>query len=74
MEHGRYTTYTKGACRCDDCRAAQAAYQRDHRARHPPTRPSRRRLQPGYGRALRRLRDAHRDEFDAAELGLNDRR
>jgi hypothetical protein len=26
--HGKYSTYTRGGCRCDECRAAAAAYQR----------------------------------------------
>lgn len=31
--HGQYTTYTNYACRCEKCRAANAAYWRDYRAR-----------------------------------------
>jgi hypothetical protein len=30
--HGTRTRYTQG-CRCDDCRSAHAAYQRDYRER-----------------------------------------
>lgn len=32
MTHGRYSTYSHG-CRCDECRAAHAAYKR---ARYQP--------------------------------------
>jgi hypothetical protein len=30
--HGVLSTYTTHGCRCDECRAAMAAYQRQHRA------------------------------------------
>ncbi|UVK59063.1 helix-turn-helix DNA binding domain protein [Microbacterium phage Cen1621] len=33
--HGTRTGYAKHGCRCDPCRDAQAAYQRDYAARHP---------------------------------------
>lgn len=34
MSHGRRSTYIRG-CRCDICRAAQAAYQRLYMSRNP---------------------------------------
>lgn len=37
MKHGTYGQYTKG-CRCDDCRAAKAEYQRDYLNRNPEQR------------------------------------
>jgi hypothetical protein len=30
--HGSYSTYTNGKCRCDECRRANAGYQRRARA------------------------------------------
>jgi hypothetical protein len=33
MEHGTLSMYTRGYCRCDECRAAQASYMRKYRAR-----------------------------------------
>jgi hypothetical protein len=33
MEHGTKSGYSKGGCRCSECRAAVAAYKRDLRAR-----------------------------------------
>lgn len=33
ISHGTYVAYTKRKCRCEPCRAAMAAYQRDYRKR-----------------------------------------
>ncbi|MGP4975835.1 hypothetical protein [Brachybacterium tyrofermentans] len=33
LVHGTETAYRKHGCRCDECRAGRAAYQRDYRAR-----------------------------------------
>lgn len=34
LQHGRLGTYTNHECRCDDCRAANATYQRELLARY----------------------------------------
>lgn len=31
--HGKFSTYTRGGCRCDDCRDAARLYARDIRRR-----------------------------------------
>jgi hypothetical protein len=31
VKHGVYSTYVNKGCRCSQCRAANAAYHRDHR-------------------------------------------
>jgi hypothetical protein len=32
VNHGRLSTYVNRRCRCDECRAANAAYKRRHKA------------------------------------------
>jgi hypothetical protein len=37
VEHGTIGRYTNGKCRCDECRAGWAAYQRAHKKRTEDT-------------------------------------
>lgn len=34
MQHGIFSTYNNKKCRCDLCKAANARYQKDYRARN----------------------------------------
>lgn len=67
--HGTRSKYTTG-CRCDDCRAANTAYQADWAERRDPAAKARRAAQiaawkrTDKGRATdRRYRVAHRDQI-----------
>lgn len=64
-EHGTYSRYTSGRCRCDECRAAARAYMREYRRTHAARRQEDRLQTRDYSRALGILRDRHRAEFEA---------
>jgi hypothetical protein len=68
-EHGSYAGYQQhrkaGEGACDACKAAYAAYVREWRAASPTYKVSNARDQRARGRAHRRLKVAHPDEYDA---------
>lgn len=64
-EHGTYAMYVTAKCRCDACRDATAAYQREYRRRNPGYAEQVKRQNAAYMAAMRQLRERYRDEFDA---------
>lgn len=61
--HGRHSTYTNHGCRCDLCRAANAAYNR----RYLEAKPEKREAGRAASReAMRRLRARRRAEANEA--------
>jgi hypothetical protein len=75
-EHGTYAGYQQHKRHedepCPECRAANAAYGRNYRRNHPEARANSAAQVGAYGRALARLRELHRDEFE--QLYANERR
>lgn len=66
--HGTYAGYQRhrldGESACTPCRDANRAYMRDFRARRPDVAERERAGSRASSRALWRLADMHRDEYD----------
>lgn len=58
------TTYQRYGCRCDGCRELASAYIRDYRMKKPEVKAKARAYNRAKHRALQRLMENHRDEFN----------
>lgn len=63
-EHGTYNRYANHGCRCDLCREAAATYRREWRKKSPTKAAANKRASNANYRALWRLADMHRADFE----------